>query len=212
MRGEFWRARWAEGRLGWHKTDVHSDLEQRKSDWLDSAKGVLVPLAGKSVDVPWLAARVPTVAVELVPKAVEELHDEHGIVAEVARHGPFTAWRSDQLTVLQGDVFDLSTEHVAGVDRVWDRAALVALAPEQRTRYVRLLRGILPTGARILLSTFAYDTDLMSGPPHSVTEDEVRDHYSGAEIDVVYVDEEVAPQMQRRGHRWFRKTLWLITV
>ena len=212
MDGEFWRSRWSTGRIGFHKSEVHPDLLQRRDAWLDSGSRVLVPLCGKTLDLAWLAERVPTVGVELVPTAVEQLHAEQSIEAEVGVDGSFRAWRSPNLTVLEGDVFDLSEAHVAGVDRVWDRAALVALRPDQRTRYVRHLRDLLDPGARVLLNTFAYDPSVMSGPPHSVTEEEVRDHYAGADVDVVYVDEAVDPAWEARGHRWFRKTLWLITL
>ena len=85
------------------------------------------------------------------------------------------------LTFARGDVFELSAERArsmlkggpeyAAVDAIMDRAALVALLPADRERYVATLRSLLAVGGRILLETLEHDAG--SGPPHSVDEAEV---------------------------------------
>ena len=62
---------------------------------------------------------------------------------------------------------------------LFDRGALVALPPDMRFRYVDHLLRIVPDGCKILLLTFEYDQKLVAGPPHSVHEDEVLEHYGG---------------------------------
>ena len=212
MDPDFWRQAWEEGRIGFHQDRVHPELERLSADWLDGASGVLVPLAGKSHDLPFLAQRVPTVGVELAERAVAQLHEEHGLAASVDTEGPFRVWRSPGLTLLEGDVFDLDREHVAGLDRVWDRAALVALRPAQRRAYVDHLRGLLPAGSRVLLSAFAYDPTVMDGPPHSVPRDEVEALYDGASVEVLSVDDTVPGGFAARGHAWWRRTLYHIPL
>lgn len=212
MDASFWRDRWSEDQIGFHEDQVHPDLVRFSPSWLDGASGVLVPLCGKSVDLPWLADRLPTVGVELVHKAVEALHAEHGLDPDCEPCGPFVAWRTDTLTVLCGDVFDLLPHHVSHVDRVWDRAALVALDPPRRRRYVETLRAALVPSTRILLSSFAYDQSRMSGPPHSVPEEEVRDLYDGADVRILHQDEELDDRWRARGHTWWVRTVYEITL
>jgi thiopurine S-methyltransferase len=98
---------------------------------------------------------------------------------------PFMRWTVDELELLSGDFFDLSPqllldERGAGIAAVYDRASLIALPPEMRPAYARqlatLLRGAPHDGgaAESLLITLDYDQQRMSGPPFSVTGDEVR--------------------------------------
>ena len=55
------------------------------------------------------------------------------------------------------------------VDGYYDRAALVALPPEMRARYVAHVAALLPSGARGLLVSFEY-LPAEGGPPFSVPE------------------------------------------
>ena len=79
--------------------------------------------------------------------------------------------------ILQGDFFDLSAADVADCAGVFDRASLIALPPDMRTRYAQHLTNILPPAVQILLITMEYDQREMKGPPFSVHEVEVRGFY-----------------------------------
>lgn len=212
MHPSFWHERWSEGQIGFHRSDVHPDLLSYHDTWLQGGQGILVPLCGKSVDVNWLAERRPTVGVELSALAVRALHDEAGRDADVVDQGAFRAWRSPGLTVLEGDVFALTPDHVQGVDRVWDRACLVALDPARRRQYVALLRALLPAGTRVLANVLSYDPDRMTPPPHAVPEAEVRALYDGCTVQVLDIDDTLPPRWAERGHTWFRRTLYGITL
>src|SRR5690606_18074751 len=59
----------------------------------------------------------------------------------------------------------------------YDRAALIALPPELRARYVRHVYGQLPAGCRTLLLTLDYPQEEMDGPPFSAPAAEVRALY-----------------------------------
>ena len=72
MQHDFWHQRWQEGRIGFHRGEVMPLLEKH---WpalqLPAADTVLVPLAGKSLDMVWLATQGHRVlGVELSPLAV----------------------------------------------------------------------------------------------------------------------------------------------
>lgn len=82
-------------------------------------------------------------------------------------------------TFFCGDFFSLSKELLSDVPyAVYDRAALIALPPLMRERYVQKLSELLPTGSKILLITLIYDPEQMNGPPFSVSNSEVESLYS----------------------------------
>ncbi len=184
MEPAFWQSRWQAGQIGFHRTEVNPNLVTFAS-WLDQdqpAKRLYVPLAGKSLDLLFLERRGHQVlACELVPQAVMAFFSEAGRVAEIEQVPPFEVHRAADITFARGDVFELTAERArsmlkvgpehAAVDAIMDRAALVALLPADRERYVATLRSLLAVGGRILLETMEHDAG--SGPPHSVDEVEV---------------------------------------
>lgn len=144
--------------------------------------------------------------------AIDQFHLEQSLPYQTADRAPYQVWQSPGLQVLEGDVFDLDAFDLDGIDRVWDRACLVALERGQRIRYVAMLRRLLPAGSRVLSSVLSYDQRRMSPPPHSVPEAEVRELYRGCDVQVLEIDDVVPPVFAERGHTWFRNTLYLITL
>jgi len=212
MEPAFWHERWAAGQTGFHQQRVHPALEVHEDAFLGGEPTrVLVPLCGKSWDLDWLARRGhEVVGVELSERAVAQFHDEHDRTPTVSQEGPFTAWRSENLTVLVGDLFDLP-ERVSDrpFDRVWDRASMVALPPALRSRYTDVVRRVAE-GGRLLLSTFRYDPSVMSGPPFSIDPSEVQGAYPTAQL--VETDDTVPPPFAARGHRRFEQRLWMVEL
>lgn len=211
----FWAERWQQGQIGFHQNDVHEDLLKQAEGWLAGGpKVVLVPLCGKSVDLPWLAAQGHAViGVELIEAAVEALFAPFGPGAVVEDLGPYRRWThpaAPRLTVLQGDCLLLGAvrARLPAIDRVWDRAALVALDAPRRALYAATLIEAAP-GADVLLNVFDYGPDLSQGPPHSV---------QAAELDRLYpdrprrlVDERVepaSPGLKARGVDALRTQTW----
>ena len=84
MEPEFWQQRWHEGRIGFHqdRVDAAAASNTGHRSALPQGSRVFVPLAGKSLDMPWLAAQGHRVlGVELSRIAVEQFFDEHGAAA-----------------------------------------------------------------------------------------------------------------------------------
>lgn len=211
MEPEFWRQRWEEGRIGFHRQEVHPDLIRFEAE-LTGGRGVLVPLCGKSLDLVWLASRLPVLGVELAEQAVEQFFQEQGLVPQVDQVGAFRRYRADRLVILCGDIFDLRPQDLPfEVDRVWDRAALVALDPPRRRRYAQHLTSLLGRG-RILLNAFSYDPQVMGGPPHSVPEAEVRELYAGASVTVLDDREELTERSRELGHSWWRTQVYRLEL
>lgn len=203
MEPDFWHRRWQKQEIGFHLETVNP-LLQRFWPRLASAAGarVFVPLCGKSRDLAWLLAQGhQVIGNELSEIAVQELYAEAGLTPGIAEAGRLNRYSQAGLTVFQGDFFALTPELLGPVERVYDRAALIALPPAMRERYVGHLRTLLSPGTELLLVTLDYAQSQMDGPPFAVPEDEVRRLYEGAEVTCWSREDALAgnPSLVQRG-------------
>jgi thiopurine S-methyltransferase len=182
MQPEFWKQRWAEGQIGWHQHEVDRLLNKHWSALgLAAGSSVLVPLCGKSLDMAWLAsAGHPVMGVELSGLACATFFAEQGLEPTEYQRGAFTVMSAPDISLWCGDVFALEGADLADVAAVYDRAALIALPPELRQRYVDEVYAQLPAGCSGLLITLEYPQAEKAGPPFSVDEDEVRQLFEPA--------------------------------
>ena len=181
MQPEFWLEAWKAGRRGFHRDSVHPDL-QKHAHVLPAKGTVLVPLCGATHDLKWLADHGWTaIGVELSPLAVQELAARDGLT-QVDDLGPYARWTAPGITVLVGDFFALTPEHIGQVDAIWDRAALVALSPDMRADYLQVERRLLRPGGALLLNVLSYDQTVRDGPPWSVPPDLVAALWPEAEL------------------------------
>jgi thiopurine S-methyltransferase len=211
MGPDFWRDRWREGRIGFHLPRVNPRLERHAARLPEPPSRILVPLAGKSLDVAFLLARGhEVVAVELVGAAIEAFFEERGLQPTVEVVRGHRVHRTGSLSFVEADIFALSPADVGAVDGIWDRAALIALPPGDRQRYLPHLLGLLRPGGRELLVTLEYDQARGEGPPFAVLEDELRALAGGASLELLErVD--VLPESARfaaEGHRWLNEAVW----
>ncbi len=181
MDPQFWLSRWQEGRTGFHGATVHADLVRFEDRFLSGGPHrVLVPLCGSTLDLTWLAERGhDVVGIELSPLAVEAIFETAGTPATRDTLGPFDRFVAGRLTVLRGDVFGATPELLGTFDRVWDRAAIVALDQPRRVRYASTIRALMSPGAVLLQNAFRYEEGRMEPPPFSVSEEELDGHYAG---------------------------------
>ena len=176
MDADFWLQRWREGQIGFHRGEVMPLLEQYWPS-LDAPAGsrVFVPLAGKTLDMHWLAAQgLQVLGCELSPLAVEAFFAEAGITPQVQLDTDGSHHRAGAIDLVQGDVFALREQTLATMDAFYDRAALIALPAGMRRRYVDEVYGKLPAGCRGLLITLEYPPAEKDGPPFPVPEEEVQ--------------------------------------
>ncbi|MEO8365937.1 MAG: thiopurine S-methyltransferase [Pseudoxanthomonas sp.] len=175
MEADFWLQRWREGQTGFHRVEVMPLLE---THWpalrLAAGSRVLVPLAGKSLDMHWLAAQGHRVlGVELSPLAVQQFFAEAGLqpVRHHSRYGEHFV--AGPVEVILGDAFGLDAGLLADIAAVYDRAALIALPAGLRRRYLDTVYAGLPGGCEGLLITLEYPQTEKAGPPFSVEAEEV---------------------------------------
>ncbi|MBK1722840.1 thiopurine S-methyltransferase [Thiocystis violacea] len=204
MDTEFWLERWRWREIGWHLDEINTHLQEH---WpklgLTPGTLVFVPLCGKTLDLIWLVSQgFRVIGVEISEIAVEEIFREHGLTPRITETLPFRRYQIDELTVLCGDFFDLTSEHLHDVGAVFDRASLIALPPELRSRYASQMNRLFPGGLDTLLVTLSYDQGQMTGPPFSVQSAEVEHLFSETyRIETLASFDALAesPQFRQRG-------------
>jgi thiopurine S-methyltransferase len=174
----FWSERWRQGAIGFHE-GAANDLLVASVAELERGRGklrILVPLAGKADDMAWLADRGhEVVGVEFVIDAVEAFFAARGVDlgSIVTRLGSLDAFAHGGVTMLCQDFFRLTAEDIGNFDALYDRAALVAVEPAMRARYVEVCRALCKPDARALVIAMSYDQSKTGGPPWSCDRDQV---------------------------------------
>jgi thiopurine S-methyltransferase len=185
---DFWNERWSGGQIGFHEGAPNvllathiARLEARKPK-----ARILVPLAGKSLDLRWLAERGhEVVGVEFVATAVRDFFAEWNVEPERLEIGGAPAASANGVTLICADVLELPAEALGTFDVVYDRAALVALEPAARAPYVEVCRNALAEDGVVFLVTFAYDQSRAAGPPYSVDAALVHELYAQDSIELL---------------------------
>ncbi|MBT7442860.1 MAG: thiopurine S-methyltransferase [Methylococcales bacterium] len=179
MEQSFWQDRWRNGQIGFHLGEINPLLSQHFDQLnLDKGAHVFVPLCGKSLDLSWLRQQgFKVTGNELSQTAIEAYFSEQKIQPDSKQSEDFTLYQHHQTTLICGDFFKLNAEQLSTVNAVYDRASLIALPKEMRTQYIQQLQAILPPKTPIFLITLDYNQDEMSGPPFSVSDQEVHDYY-----------------------------------
>lgn len=187
MEPAFWHQRWAAQQIGFHQSEINAYLCRHwPSLGVASGSQVLVPLCGKSLDLLWLAEQGHRVlGVELSREAVAAFFEAGKLTPRVEKRGAFEVWHVEQLQVWCGDAFALTAANLADCSAFYDRAALIALPPAMRQRYLAHLQQSLPQAVQGLLITLEYDQALISGPPFCVPEHEVREGLTGWQINML---------------------------
>ncbi len=209
---EFWHGKWASNQIGFHLDDVNPLLIKYWPNTNPSYEDkVLVPLCGKSEDLVWLATKHEDVqGVELSKIAVRAFFAEHFYTPMVTSiSGMHELYQFDELSIYTGDFF---TAPVQNADIIYDRAALVALPQEMREEYAQRVKSLLNPGGRILLVTLDYVQEEMSGPPFSVSEQEVRRLFAEFKITKLNRDDadEDHPKIAKKGLSRFAEEVYLL--
>ncbi|WP_034293900.1 thiopurine S-methyltransferase [Herbaspirillum sp. RV1423] len=204
MEAEFWLERWRDGRTHFHQTRV-TPLLQKYWPTLALPKDaqVLVPLAGKSLDMVWLAEQEHRVlGVELSQLAVEQFFSENQLQPQVRDSAYGSHYSAGNIEIICGDIFKLDAALLSECIGVYDRAALVALPAAMRAQYAQHIYGQLSDRYRGILITLDYPQEQMDGPPFSVDDGEVQAIYS-SHSDAVIIDRrdilDKEPKFSERG-------------
>ncbi len=174
----YWRQKWETNNIAFHERQANPALVNNIGKLsLPQGARVFVPLCGKTLDIHWLLAQGYRVAgAELVEIAIQQLFDELNLEPLVTDLGELKHYSAEKIDIFVGDIFQLSDQTLGSVDAVYDRAALVALPKEVRDRYTAHLVQITHTAPQLLIA-YTYDQTQMSGPPFSISAEEVHQQY-----------------------------------
>ncbi len=179
---QHWLDRWKENRIGFHEPTVNQHLRQYLPQFsLPRGACVFLPLCGKAHDIVWIAQQgYEVIGIELSQLAIEAFFEGNRLDYERFDTDRFGIYRSGNISLLQGDFFDLSNDDLGACSLVYDRAALIAMEQQHRPGYCDHMLSIIPAASNMLLITLEYDQAEMQGPPFSVPSDEVYQYYSDA--------------------------------
>lgn len=210
MEATFWHQKWEHGEIAFHQAETNPFLTTY-FDKLNLAKGsrVFLPLCGKTRDFAWLLlSGYRVVGAELSELAIEALFKDLDLAPTITKIGKLIHYSAQDIDVYVGDIFDLSTEYIGPVDAIYDRAALVALPASIRTQYTAHLMQITAAVPQLLIA-YEYDQLLIDGPPFSVSEDEIKQHYATTYQLSPLESKEIAGGL--KGKVAAKETIWLLS-
>lgn len=178
METTYWHQKWEKNDIAFH-TEAANPLLVQYFNELSLVKGsrVFLPLCGKTLDISWLLSQgYRVVGAELSKLAIEQLFAGLGIEPELSRIGEMDHYRAQNIDIFGGDIFEVSSQILGPVDAIYDRAALVALPEEIRRRYTAHIQEVTAKPPQLLIC-YEYDQSVMPGPPFSISDEEVHQHY-----------------------------------
>ena len=178
MEESFWHQKWERNEIAFHQREANPLLVKYFGDLsLPQGSRVFVPLCGKTRDIQWLLSHGYRVAgAELSKLAVEQLFAELGVEPNITVIDSLIRFSADNVDIFVGDIFSLSRNLLGQIDAIYDRAALVAFPEPMRDLYAVHLVEITDHAPQLLVS-YEYDQRLLSGPPFSVSAEEVVRRY-----------------------------------
>lgn len=181
MQTDFWHERWKKNEIGFHESQVNPVLRAHFSA-LNLKKGnrIFIPLCGKTLDIAWLLSQAySVVGVELSSIAIEQLFKALEIKPNITSKNNILCYSAENIDIFVCDIFELKNNNMPLVDAIYDRAALVALPEDMRQRYTQHLQAITQQAPQLLV-TFEYDQKIMNGPPFSISQSEINQHYKNS--------------------------------
>jgi thiopurine S-methyltransferase len=173
-----WLDHWKRGDIAFHLSIVNPMLEKYWHQLnIASDCTVLVPLSGKSLDLLWLANRGhQVIGVELSEIACEAFFSENKLAYNKQKINNFICYYNHKIKLFCGDFFALTSDLLPDITAVYDRAALIALPDELRTRYAKHLTQLMTTDSQMLLIVYE-SNDIIQGPPYPLSHQEIKNYY-----------------------------------
>lgn len=215
MEKEYWLNKWLSKDIAFHEQNINPDLITHIHALnLHPGDSILVPLCGKTKDMIWLANEgFNIIGIELSPIACSEFFSEMNISPQMTKQAKFTRYKHNNIELLCGDIFDLTSSDLPTIHAVYDCKALIALPSDMRKRYVDHLVSCLGTKISILLLTRETNCNI-NPPPYSVESDEVNLLYSPYfnihQAKCASVSD-IPERLMRKGYREMRERVYLMS-
>lgn len=184
-----------------------------KQDDQAHSQAVFVPLCGKSDDMVWLADHMKVVGAELSEIACRDFFAEKGIDVTPKADGEFWRYQHENVSLYQGDFFNLSAERFDAFDWIYDRAALIALPDDMQQQYVKQLCTYLTANTRLFLISLEFPQAELSGPPFALFQPDIERLFSGYNVQCIAshdLDDKIFAQ-RAFNVSYLREKLYIIT-
>ncbi|GAA6134803.1 thiopurine S-methyltransferase [Oceaniserpentilla sp. 4NH20-0058] len=217
METEFWLSKWQKNEIGFHLAKPHPWLVEFWPRFTQdsTAKNVFIPLCGKTLDIDYLLQKGHNItANELSEDAIKAMFERIQLSPSITKWAGGLCYQAENITVYVGDFFKLDERHIHDIDVVYDRAAIIALPPLMRKDYSQHIMA-LTLGAQQCVITLDYDQALMSGPPFSVTQIELEQHYANNyDIEPIKHNDiiEHEPKFKQNGLPYLMQGLYRLTA
>lgn len=177
MEKQFWLKKWEEGQTRFHQKSYNAFLEKHWPKFAKEKGIVFVPLCGKSQDMKYLLDNgFDVIGVELSELAVREFFHVNRINYSIKETQRFNIYYGNGITIYCGDLFDLGENDLVGVKYIYDRASLVALPFELRTKYLKFMFEKFKD-VKYCLQTIEFDHHEI-GPPFSIDFKMVKNYFN----------------------------------
>ncbi|MCW8880294.1 MAG: thiopurine S-methyltransferase [Kangiellaceae bacterium] len=212
MEPRFWIDKWKKQETGFHLASAHPLLRKYFPKVFANQTSVFLPLCGKTQDLIFCSDQgLAVIGNELSEVAIEQFFLANQLAPKTEVSQNFILREANNIAIYQGDFFELEKRTFENTQAIYDRAALVALPVEMRKSYAEKMKQLFPQ-ATMLLITLEYNQREMSGPPFSVTQDEVNSLFDFANIELLYkqniIDKE--PKFKARGLSFFNECAYHI--
>lgn len=200
MNNDSWLARWQQKQIGFHEATPHPLLVDCLPVLKLAADSIVfVPLCGASVDMYYLFVHgYQVIGCELSDIACRQFFTEHHLAYTVESVATFQCYQSENIKIFCGDMFQLTSTIIGKINAIYDRAALIALAVNQRQAYIQKLSELLPS-LNMLLVSLTHDSD--GGPPYSIDDKTLHQLFPDQMIDqlVTLTDTPTIKRLQANG-------------
>lgn len=215
MEKEYWLGRWQSKDIAFHEQNVNPDLIVYIHTLnLQPGDCIFVPLCGKTKDMLWLADKgFKVIGIELSSIACSDFFAEMNISPKITKLPKFTRYQYNNIELICGDLFDLTSTDLPKVHAVYDCKALIALLPDARKGYVSQIVSCVGNEIQILLLTIETSCKVNS-PPYPINRAEVNLLYD------VYFDvqqlkclsiSDIPERLIRKGYTEMKESVYLIS-
>ncbi|WP_144212674.1 thiopurine S-methyltransferase [Shewanella donghaensis] len=216
MEPSFWHDKWQLQQIGFHQPQVNPFLVKYWPQLaVNSSTEVFVPLCGKTLDMCYLAELGHNVlGCELSQTAVEDFFKENCLPVESKSKGEHQYFATEQVTLIQGDIFTLPQNITQSIDAFYDRAALIAWPEEMRQQYALQLAQLIPANVKGLLITLDYPQAELNGPPFAVSPQWIEQYLAPYfDVEVLECADVLAdnPRFIKKEVTWLNEAAYLLT-
>jgi len=215
MENNYWLDKWQKSDIAFHEQNINAALIAYINELnLKPGDNIFVPLCGKTKDMLWLAEKgFHVIGVELSPIACNDFFAELNITPNVKKQSMFTKYQYDNIELLCGDLFNLTSADLPLIHAVYDCKALIALPSDLRKKYIDHIVNCVGIKIRILLLTRESNCQVKP-PPFPVSKAEVGLLY-GLYFDVRLLKcmsiTDIPERLVKKGYSEMTESVYLIS-